>query len=63
MFSSVKRGLRVASINKCGSEAISEGKEFMACVAVLCAWATGEECAVCFKVSCGDAFCDYKSLN
>ncbi len=32
----------------------------MVCVA---AWATGEECAVCFKVSYGDALCDYKSLN
>lgn len=59
----MKKWLRVASINKCGSEAISEEKEFMAYVAVLYAWATREECAVCFKVSCGDALCDYKSLN
>lgn len=59
----MEKGLRVASINKCGSEAISEGKEFMVCVAVLYAWVTGEECAVCFKVSYGDALCDYKSLN
>lgn len=51
--------LRVACINKC----IAEGKEFMVCVAVLYAWATGEECAVCFKVSYGDALCDYKCLK